>query len=656
MPVDWKPAEEGTPIGQEQNASFVTFRSSTLLRDGPSQPVQLRGRYETPHKAEGRAALTLPRPQGVVEQCEVKIEVPSDSEVTVRNAGQADLEPVKQVRPHEQTWRYRHVPAEGQGIEISWGPYRPELLAKSVVDLTLNGSHGDIRHEIHLHSSPSLPPSIDLRVPLAAADTLRIVEGGSLQVPRDASAGPQGVLRLAVPASKGGTDCRLVLHYTTILGFKGRPPSAGEPFAVPLVVPERATGGDIKVRVWGLPGSLPSPSGGPLWDEKNIEEVKDRSDLPVLVLQAPRVDAPLVLRAGEQSSVYTVLVERALVRVQLLEGGGQSYRVSFQLRQLAGQHVDIELPGPVATLNVRITLNRHKVTPDIVNEAGQQTDGGSIAHLRLAPDLVRQAALLELTYQLPPGHTGASPLRTALHPPILRSAPPTVPTRWQVTVPSSRVLLAPESASGLERTWTRDRWLLAARLNHTNADLEREFEESLPAELRRASTSTERDGATAADSDAQTPPALVCWRDAVEPVAITHAPRMAWLLVCSLGLLILGLGLYWSARPRPADAGRMAAWLWPMLALATLLVAVGVLFWPTTLWAVLYGCEPGALVLLCVIGFQWLVHQRYRRQIVFLPSFSRGRAGSSLLRKGGTHRPANVEPSTVDAPPPSNGA
>jgi len=99
----------------------------------------------------------------------------------------------------------------------------------------------------------------------------------------------------------------------------------------------------------------------------------------------------------------------------------------------------------------------------------------------------------------------------------------------------------------------------------------------------------------------------------------------------------------------------MAAWFWPLLALLTLAVALAALFWPTTLSAIVYGCEPGAVVLLGAIALQWTVYQRYRRQIVFLPSFSRGRAGSSLVRKSASNRPQSGEPSTVDAPPPSVG-
>ena len=76
------------------------------------------------------------------------------------------------------------------------------------------------------------------------------------------------------------------------------------------------------------------------------------------------------------------------------------------------------------------------------------------------------------------------------------------------------------------------------------------------------------------------------------------------------------------------------------------------LLWPGVLAAVAYGCEPGVLVLLLVLGIPWMLHQRYRRQVVFMPGFTRARAGSSLIRNGGTGsapRPRG-EPSTVDVP------
>jgi hypothetical protein len=95
-----------------------------------------------------------------------------------------------------------------------------------------------------------------------------------------------------------------------------------------------------------------------------------------------------------------------------------------------------------------------------------------------------------------------------------------------------------------------------------------------------------------------------------------------------------------------------------------LVVVVATLLWPGVLGQVLYGAEPGAAVLLFVLGAQWTLHQRYRRQVVFLPGFKRMKPGSSLGRAGSSSTPARPaapvqraggEPSTVDGPPVAGG-
>jgi hypothetical protein len=92
------------------------------------------------------------------------------------------------------------------------------------------------------------------------------------------------------------------------------------------------------------------------------------------------------------------------------------------------------------------------------------------------------------------------------------------------------------------------------------------------------------------------------------------------------------------------------------------------LFWPSLLGAVIYGCEPGLLVVFLVVLLQWALHQRYRRQVVFMPGFSRRKTGSSLTQSRDPSRPGSQpptrpapgaageparrrEPSTVDVPP-----
>jgi hypothetical protein len=654
VPADWEPADENSLMISKSNPRSATIRSP-LLREGPTQSLRSEGRYKARYKAEGGAFLKLPRPQGTIESCEVKIEAPADIELFLNNAEQVNLELSRQPRPNEQTWRARGVPADELGIEVSWRPYRPELRAISVVDLTLNGNRGNVRQELHLQLPPTPPPFVSLHVPEAVGDSLQIqdeqgqelrslktelsVNGrrqpvGGTDQSNDKGRSKASTFRIPVLAKDGGKDWRLELRYTTRLTENDRPPRAGEPFLVPLVSLEQATAGEVKARIWSEPGFVPR-TASPRWEEQNIEEVKDRV-LPVLVLHTTKPDIPLRLVLADQAAGFSALVERALLRVKLEEGGAQNWRAIFQIRQVAEPDLDVLMPAPVETLKARFFFNHHQLTPIFVNDKGEISGSGSIARLHLPRlDLPsglggekggsRQPVLLEIAFTSQPGGSGAGPLHTTLQPPqILRST--AVPTCWQVAVPPSRVLIAPESATGVERTWTRHGWLLAASL-------------SGPPELR---------------SDDE-PAALVCWQDDSERIVLTHASQFAWLLVCSLGLLVIGWGLYWSVVPQANAAVRPTVRFLPIVALVTLAITVTALFWPTVLCAVVYGCEPGAVVLMAIVALRWLMHKRYRRQIVFLPSFSRGRTGSSLIRKSTPQRPPSGEPSTVDAPPPSVG-
>jgi hypothetical protein len=624
LPAGWEDLDEGR-TGDPAAARVARLRLSSAGEAGPrSYTLTLSGRYRGPGgpASEGPMALPLPLPQGTHDQGGVvTVQVPADTELLPLPAP-AGLEPTRQAA-HEQTWQ---APVRApERVEVHWRPYRPDVRVAAVVDLTLGPRQGLLRHEISLQfTQPAPPRELTLRVPAAVADSLRVAQGGALQPGDNTGA---RVVRLSGPA---GPNHRLVLEYAF-----ARPSADRDRLDVPLVVPEGVTQGEVKVRVWAEPGAVPLLADAG-WKELPVEADKGHDGLPGLVARAERVAPLLKLAFGQRKHVFTVLVERALIQARVLDAGGQTYRAAFRLEQLAGDTLDVELPAPVPTLGLRVRLDGRGVPWETVDEEGHRSDGGRVARLKLGP-LVRPGSVLEVSYQLPPGRAGNNALQTALLPPTLRGGPGHVPTRWQLTVPAGWVTVGPEGGPGSERTWGRRGWLLAPRLALAPADLEEWLTGAGPL------PPAPEEGGPAP------PPSLACWRTEVGPLTLAHAPQQAWLLACSLGLLVLCLGLY--ALTRPAEGqGLSGTWFWPALTLAALGVVVAGLLWPTTLGAVVYGCEPGAAVLIMVAIFQWLLHERYRRQVVFLPSFSRGRAGSSLLRGSSAQRPAG-EPSTVDAPP-----
>jgi hypothetical protein len=511
----------------------------------------------------------------------------------------------------------------------------------SLIDLTLANREGRIRQELRYQlpePGPALP-HLTVRVPEAAVSSLHVLEGARLvSEPGPGEPFPAGgafrTFQLRPLAAGGPPQAGAVREITVVLEYQfpwnARP---SERFTVPLVVPELVSRGEMRVRVWSEAGNLPSgPSTG--WSEQNIEEVPKRNRLPVLVLRSSRTDLPLTLRAGESGDAFTVLIDRALVRVDIGEGGVHTYRVSYRLARLASRHLDFELPGPVNAIALTASLDGKRVEYEPLS-SDRLEQKGRLARLRLSPDLVRKPAILELSYQLTPDRTDSTPVSSTLQAPRLLGEVGGISTRWQITAPGGWVVLGPEAGPATARTWGRRGWLLAPWPALTAADLDRWL------------TGSE----TASEATAGATPSLVLWRDGSPTVHLAHVPQQVWLLGCSLVLVLLGLmlsRLLLVART-PTETGSMPTWAWGLLAVMVVAGILGVLLWPGLAGQIAYGCEPGAAVLLLMVGVQWLLHERYRRQLVFLPSFSRARTNSSLLRQEAA-RAAHGEPSTVDAP------
>jgi hypothetical protein len=368
----------------------------------------------------------------------------------------------------------------------------------------------------------------------------------------------------------------------------------------------------------------------------------------VLVLHSSRTDLPLTLRSGEAAVAATALIELALVRVGIGERGEQSYRVSYRLSRLAGRHLDFELPAPVNSINLAATLNGKRIAWESI-AAERPEQRVRLARLRLSADLLRKPGILEVSYQLTPDRTDTTAISTLLQAPRLLDDAGGVSTLWQITAPPGWVVISPEAGPATGKTWGWRGWLLAPRSSLTGVDQERWLAGSdLPP--------------TVAETAAAVRPTLVLWRDGTPTVQLTHAPQLVWLLACSLVLVLLGLlvsrlplvhrvpeGTNGAVSPSGRTRSITSAWAWLLLSVVVVAVVLGVLLWPTLAGQIAYGCQPGAVVLLLVASVQWLLHERSRRQLVFLPSFSRSRSGSSLTRQEAT-RAAHGEPPTVDAP------
>jgi hypothetical protein len=614
LPPNWEPLDD-TPVPTDRLLTLKVQRAGSSDTPRPVT-LNLEGRYADRLASSGSSSLALPHPVGVFDQGgEVTVQVPRDQEVSLSGDQASGLESVRQT-PHEQTWRGRPLP---ESLSIRWRPYAPDVRASAVIDLRLTAKGGEVwRHEIRCQLPQPTPPQLALRVPPGVTD-LRLLSGGTLSSDSHA-------IKLPAEASR---EHSLVLSYSFASATKGAS------FVVPLVTLAQATQADARVRVWCESGMLPVPAG-PTWDLLPIEEVADHKALPVLVLRTPRAESPLTMHWAEAPRAFDVLIDRAVIQVEVEDGGGQRFRARYRLRQLASNQIDVELPLPVSLVDLKATLGSKVVGFESLDEAGHPSATGRTARLRLGPDLVTPRSVLALSYVLPPGRAGSGVtnlLNTPLVPPVVRGDPGAVPVCWQVTVPSSWVVLGPESGPGAERAWARRGWLLAPRLTRSAAEVAEEG-------FREPGQDNEPLPNGAA-------PAVVCWRTGAEPLTLTHVPQLAWWLACSPVLLVVGLTLYGLGGTR-GSRGRSLG-----LALLAVAVGAGAILRPAVLSAVAYGCEPGAGVLLVVLLMQWLVHERYRRQVVFLPSFSRGRAGSSLIRGSSAPRSAPGEPSTVDVPRPA---
>jgi hypothetical protein len=646
--------------------------SDNDVRKGMIPPVA-----DCPHSS---AVLGLPRPRGPHDHGDhrISIKVPPDThDLRVPQPANPGLELERQ-EAHLLVYRAERFPSK---VAVAWKAFRPEIRVQSVVDVTLTPKETRMNHEMTVQfeeKDRKLPAEMMLRVP---ADVLRVSEAGKPLEEVPPGDEPAGLRRASpderlfrckiVPRAGSAT---LSLEYAIPAGNeRGKENSDSLRRRVALLTAAAATQEQTRLRFWADPGSRLQPIQSK-WKEEELEIVKDRDRLPSLVLSRQGPLPPLTLQvelppAG--AGAPPVVVERALLQVRISEEGFQYHRSRFLVRQVNGKALTLAFPAPVAAIDLRVTIDGKEIKDvrPVENASGEEESADNrrthLVEVPLPGNLVGKSMALEVTYQVTTGQGGVvGALKSALQPVALPGLMTGLPVRWQIDLPPGSVPVPLEGHASWR--WGRRGWLLAPRPAVNNGDLERWFW---------------GDGdprAAVAEEDGRLVPSLVLWGTSLTGMALYHVPEQAWLLGCSLLVLVIGLAICHAAF---SDRGR-GRLFWLLLALLGLVVAGAGLIWPGLLTAVIYGGQPGLAVLLLVLAVQWLLHERYRRSIIFLPGFRRVRPGSSLMRKGRTEvgalpgsargeegRPANTaqnnrsssgprprgEPSTVDAPPPAPG-
>jgi hypothetical protein len=633
------------------------FVAQVKLFREQSQPfvITLTGLYPL-LKGVQQASLELPKPIGRLERGgQIVLSLPEGIELarqesrpdvpghwltiagTTRGADSTPLATERQL-----AWRCDRFPSR---LELSWHPFRPDLLVNSVVDLTLTGRLGLVRQQLKLQFPRGELNHISLVIPDSLGQTLGVVEGGTIT--------GNGQVKLHSPGDREHTlilgysfplfESRMAAHKpgvapfpVDVAGFS--PLSPVVRVSVPLVAVSAATRSDTRVRVWSAPGIVPTVIQGP-WREERCEIVPDRDALPGLVIGSNNVaragdTIPLVLSLNPSADFASapVIVDRALIQATVAESGLQKLRARFVVSRLNVRQLDVQFPFPLARSSPELFLDGKRVTRvNPLDAANDESEGSATARIDVEPDLYRKPLVLEARYQFTPATgNGLNAWITSLQPPVPRSAVVVGRVRWQVELPLRWIAPYHGNGSIMEQQWTWRGGLLTPEPAPTNADLER----WLMSENR---TDSLKNGDQSAD---EWQPSLVCWQTVLTSLPLVLVPQPVWLLGWSILFLVFGLVLGFA----PLSRGKV--WIGVFVLFSA---SVGGALWsPELVPAVLYGCEPGFMVFACIWVVQWLLQRRYRRQVVFLPSFTRLKTGSSLVRRE-SNRPRG-EPSTVDAP------
>ena len=596
--------KSGTPL--KLVPQDATGKMRALLDRSPApKEITLLVKYKVRVPApQQHVRLDLPRPLGTKDRG-AKLSIQTDKRIELLHGPEGAEEPVPDRDHFDLSWD--QAPSV---VDLAWKPYRREVVAHSTLDITLHERTAQVKQILQFPRDPAASdpdprnPQISLHVP-RAIDHVTVVSGGKI-IQHDPAR-----QTLWLRPSVDGDKVDLALQYDLDI-------TDTHSLDVKSIWPANLSQKDVKVRVWSSTGITARLSedlaNRGMWKERSIEKVEGVDQFPLMVLQAVGSNLRLSLKIENAATTTPVafLAERALIQVRVLSDGGQECRARYLIHRIHAPHVDIELPRfrdqPTFTIGKK-AINF------------QMIDAGDRIRVKLYPELVALPAVLEIKYTIPAGALESNSFwRTTMHAPVFHSAVVIRQMRWQLTTTKPMIAASLERNAQAFVQWRWQSWLPTPESSVTSADW--------------VSWLTAKDSSQTAEAVT-----FSFAHNTTQPETVYHLSREGWLLGCSGILLIVTLGGFFSPLPR------LMFWLL-LLGLALAILTLGI-FWPEVA-PIAFGSQPGVVLFVVFVGVHWLLQERYRRQLVFLPGFSRTKPGSTLVRANAAKRPR--EASTVDAP------
>lgn len=505
----------------------------------------------------------------------------------------------------------RSLPAQ---VELTWKPEQPRFRVESLGDLLLmDGSHR-MQQQLKFTFTGKVPRKLKLK--LSDGNLLRTgvaVNSGTLEF-----LGGEVWLWSLPPL-----DVSSEVTLKTTFAFREEDWQKSSTLRVPLFWPEGALQSETRVRVWRDPASrissIPAnPSDN--WSERPPEIVPEEKTLPMRVLSTIERYAPLALdwlpesEGGSLHLPVQAWADRLLMQVQMLDGSQRS-RLRMPLRRWTGRQIEMELPVGVSEIEVFL--------------GGKQVEwfeSNGVLQIPL-PLATEEPLMLEVRYQSP------APMSWfwKLSPPRFRGTVSCGAIRWQVALPPRIAPLCLSDGILFEERWAIRNGLPTAVAGRNTVELENWLNSG--SELKTsASPYWDMSEGT-----------LTFRQSELDSVRILAPPRLLWLIVISLGVLLLGLFL--------SRLNRGTGWL--MAAGLGMLGLVLFFFWPQMIRQTIAASVPGIAVVLLFALLQRYLHYRYRWKLAHMPAFRRTLSESASPRPSSRRQvnPPKREPSTVDVPP-----